>query len=88
MPLSCSNLVPVVCLSPNSIIWNGWEDKSGVALDMRHRLQRFIHQRAHSLLRGDEHPTYTPRTGTSACRILVMGVNAPLPPEAKKILKI
>jgi len=43
----------------------GWEGnrRSGVALAMRHRLglQWFIHQRAHSLRKGDEHPAYTPR---------------------------
>jgi len=27
---------------------------------MRHRLQWFIHLRAHGLRKGDEHPTYTP----------------------------
>ena len=33
---------------------------SGVALAMRHRLQWFIHLRAHGLRKGDENPTYTP----------------------------
>ena len=28
---------------------------------MRHRLQWFIHLRAHGLRKGDEHPAYTPR---------------------------
>jgi len=41
----------------------GWEGnrRSGVALAMRHRLQWFIHIRAHGLRKGDEHPAYTPR---------------------------
>jgi len=34
--------------------------RSGVALAMRHRLQWFIHLRAHGLRKGDEHPAYTP----------------------------
>jgi len=40
----------------------GWEGnrRSGVALAMHHRLQWFIHLRAHGLREGDEHPTYTP----------------------------
>jgi len=40
----------------------GWEGnrRSGVALAMRHRLQWFIHLRVHDLMKGDEHPTYTP----------------------------
>jgi len=58
-----------VPLSPSSIIlyrgegavmpcsWEG-NRRSGVALAMRHRLQWFIHLRAHR--KGDEHPTYTP----------------------------
>jgi len=39
----------------------GWEGNrwSGVALAMRHRLQWFIHLRAHCLRKGDEHPAYT-----------------------------
>jgi len=39
----------------------GWEGnrRSGVALAMRHRLQWFIYLRAHSLMKGDEHPAYT-----------------------------
>jgi len=41
----------------------GWEGnrRSGVALVMRHRLQWFIHLRAHGLRKGDEqfeHPAY------------------------------
>ena len=57
-------------LSPSSIISNGqraampcgWEGnrRSGVALAMRHRLQWFLHLRAHGLRKGDEHPAYTP----------------------------
>ena len=41
----------------------GWEGnrRSGVALAMRHKLQWFIHLRAHGLRKGDEHPAYTPR---------------------------
>jgi len=41
----------------------GWEGnrRSGVALATRHRLQWFIHLRAHGLRKGDEHPAYTPR---------------------------
>jgi len=60
-----------VPLSPSSIIWYrsgavmscGWEGnrRSGVALAMRHRLQWFIHLRAHGLRKDDEHPAYTPR---------------------------
>jgi len=40
----------------------GWEGnrRSGVALAIRHRLQWFIHLRAQSLRKGDEHPAYTP----------------------------
>ena len=40
----------------------GWGSnrRSGVALAMRHRLQWFIHLRAHGLRKGDEHPAYTP----------------------------
>ena len=40
----------------------GWEGnrKSDVALAMRHRLQSFIHLRAHGLRKVDEHPAYTP----------------------------
>ena len=34
--------------------------RSGVALAMRHRLQWFIHLRAHGLRKGDKHPAYTP----------------------------
>ena len=39
----------------------GWEGnrRSDVALVMRHRLQWFIHLRAHGLRKGDEHPAYT-----------------------------
>jgi len=38
----------------------GWEGnrRSGIALAMRHRLQWFIHLRAHGLRKGDEHPAY------------------------------
>jgi len=41
----------------------GWEGnrRSGVAQAMRHRLQWFIHLRAHGLRQGDEHPAYAPR---------------------------
>jgi len=40
----------------------GWEGnrRSGVALAKRHRLQWFLHLRAHRLRKGDQHPTYTP----------------------------
>jgi len=40
----------------------GWEGnrRSGAALAMRHRLQWFIHLRAHGIRKGDEHPAYTP----------------------------
>ena len=39
----------------------GWEGnrRSGVALAMRHRQQRYYHLRAHGLRKGDEHPAYT-----------------------------
>ena len=36
--------------------WEG-NRRSGVALAMRHRLQRFIHLRAHRLRKGDQHPS-------------------------------
>jgi len=38
----------------------GWEGnrRSDVTLAMRHRLQLFIHLRAHGLRKGDEHPAY------------------------------
>jgi len=40
----------------------GWESnrRSGVALAMPHRLQWFIHLRVHGLMKGHEHPAYTP----------------------------
>jgi len=40
----------------------GWEGnrRSGIALAMRHRLQWYIHLRAHGLRKGDEYPAYTP----------------------------
>ena len=43
----------------------GWEGnrRSGVALAMCHRLQWFIHLRAHGLRQGDKHPTCTPHGG-------------------------
>ena len=39
----------------------GWGGSRGscVALAMRHRLQWFIHLRAHGLRKGGEHPAYT-----------------------------
>jgi len=37
----------------------GWEGNR-LALAMRHRLQWFIHLRAHGLRNGDEHVAYTP----------------------------
>jgi len=40
--------------------WEG-NRRSGVALALRHRLEWFIHLRAHGLSKGDEHPTNTPR---------------------------
>ena len=40
--------------------WSG-NCRSGIAPAMCHRLQWFIHVWAHSLRKGDEHPTYTPR---------------------------
>ena len=60
-----------VCLFPNSATWYGsvsgdalyrWEDnrRSGVAVAMRQKLQWFIHLRAHSQGKGDEHLAYTP----------------------------
>ena len=58
-----------VPLSPSRIIGTGqgavmpcgWEGnrRSGVALAVRCRLQRFIHLRAHGLRKGDEHHAYT-----------------------------
>jgi len=47
----------------------GWEDhrRSGVAPAMRHRLQWFIHLRAHGLGKGDEHPAYTLHSTLLAC---------------------
>jgi len=42
----------------------GWEGiRSGFALAMRHRLQWFIHLRAHGLRKGDEHPACTSPRG-------------------------
>jgi len=38
--------------------WEG-NRRSGVALAVRHRLEWFIHLRAQSLSKGDEHPTNT-----------------------------
>ena len=40
----------------------GWEGScsSGTAMAIHHRHQWFIHLRAHSLRKGDEHHTYTP----------------------------
>ena len=41
----------------------GWKVTVGlhdVALAMRHRLQWVIHLQAHSLMKRDEHPAYTP----------------------------
>ena len=39
--------------------WKG-NRRSGVAQAMRHRLQWFIHIRAHVLGKGDEQAVYTP----------------------------
>jgi len=39
--------------------WEG-NRRSGVALAMRHRLEWFIHPRAQSLSKGDDHHTNTP----------------------------
>ena len=39
--------------------WEG-NHRFGITLAMHHRLQWFIHLQAHSLRKGDEHPTYTP----------------------------
>ena len=39
--------------------WGG-NRRSGVALAVRHRLQWFIHLRAHGPRKGVEHPAYTP----------------------------
>ena len=51
---------------PGAVMPCSWEGnrRCGVALAMRHRLQWFIHLRAHSLRtqglrKGDEHPAYT-----------------------------
>jgi len=62
-----------VPLSPNRINRAGEKDsdscgregnrRSGVAVAMHHRLQWFIHLRAHGLGKGDEHPTYTRLSG-------------------------
>ena len=51
------NLVPVKEVMPC-----GWEGnrRSGVTLTMCHRLQWFIHLRAHALRKGHKHPAYTP----------------------------
>jgi len=74
VPLSGNNPGQVVHthmpLSPSSIMWyrsRGGDVRrlgrqpyrSGVSLAMRNRLQWFIHLRAHSLRKGDEHPAYT-----------------------------
>ena len=77
LTLSGNNLGQVVHthmpLSPSSkfgtdqeaVMPCGWEGscRSGVALAMRHRLQRFIHLRAHGLRKGDE-PTLLVEDGT------------------------
>ena len=62
-----------VPLSPNRINRAGEKDsdtcgregnrRSGVAVAMHHRLQWFIHLRAHGLGKGDEHPAYTRLSG-------------------------
>ena len=54
-------------------VW-GREDNrgSGVALAMRHRLQWFIHLRAHGHREGDEHPTYAPNWSMVHFFILLM----------------
>jgi len=73
VPLLGNNLRQVVHtrvhLSPSSIkgtgqgvvMHCGWggNRRSGIALAMR-RLQWFIHLRARTLRKGDEHPAYTP----------------------------
>jgi len=43
-----------------AVVACGWEgNRSGIALAMRHRLQWFIHLRAHGLRNGDKHAAYT-----------------------------
>ena len=48
---------------PGAVIPCGWEGnrRSAVTLAMRHRLQWFVHLRAHGLRKGDEHPAFTSR---------------------------
>jgi len=55
------DLVPV----KGAVMPCGWEGnrRSGVAPAMRHRLQWFIHLRAHGLTKEDEHLAYTPHGG-------------------------
>ena len=74
LTLSGNNLGQVVhtcASSPSSMTWYrsrgvvtpcGWEGnrRSGIALAMHHRLRWFVHQRAHGLRKGDDHPAYTP----------------------------
>ena len=55
----------------------GWEGnrRSVVALDMRHRLQQFIHLRAHGLRQEDEQSTYAPHEVYSTFILQPSGVN-------------
>jgi len=53
---------PAVATGQGAAMLCGWEGnrRSGVALAMRHRLQWFIHLRAHGLDRKMRTPLYTP----------------------------
>jgi len=54
--------------------WGGnrW---SGVALAMRHRLQWFIHLRAHGLRQENEHPAYTRHVAWHSFTFYLRGAN-------------
>jgi len=61
VPVSSSS-IPYFGTGQGAVMPCGWggNRRSGVALAMCHRLQRFIHLRAHGLRKGDEHPAYSP----------------------------
>jgi len=61
VPVSSSS-IPYFGTGQGAVMPCGWggNRRSGVALAMCHRLQRFIHLRAHGLRKGDDHPAYTP----------------------------
>jgi len=52
------NLVPCSRGAATPYSWKG-KRRPGIALDMRHRLQWFIHLQTQGLSKGHVHPTYT-----------------------------